>query len=346
MTIPELAEELNRQSDRFEIGNLQEIRKRLRGLKQPPCQDIFGPQSIHDEFAFHLGSREGMEIQFNVGKEQGDEGEMVRYGVAFSLEPSRTLTTIDPLRRKIGRFNSYVNERYEDFAGLSMWHHIKTKGQQGTRSEDRAVGSIPDELMKSGVFIMLGTRVANDDLDVREILSVFDRLLPLYRYVEGEEEVPPSTTTPDFKPGCPSFIEKTAARQTGQTVDVALRHNTLQMAMYKHLCQEAGDDNVQMERPLALGVRVDAVVRCNGREAFYEVKVASTVRSCVRAALGQLIEYCHWPSADRASEMIVVGEAELDSDSGAYLDLLRQKYGLPIWYRRIDIDNDVLVGKA
>ena len=236
-----------------------------------------------------------------------------------------------------------MNEYSEDIPGFVTWHHDDDKKH---RSEDRAVGSIPDELMKSGVFIMLGTRVVNDDLDVREILDVFDRLLPLYRYVEGEEEGPPLAISSDFTPGCPAFIERTAARQTGQTVDVALRHNTLQLALYKHLCREAGDKNVRMERPLELGVRVDGVVRRNGKETFYEVKVASTVRSCVRAALGQLVEYCHWPSADRANEMVVVGEAKLDSDSRAYLRLLRDQFGFPLWYRRIDTEYNVLDPKA
>lgn len=346
MTIPELAEELNRQSFEFKIGNLQEIRKRLRGLKRAPRQDIFGRQSIHDGYAFHLGSRKGKEIQFNIGLEQREEGEMIRYGVAFSLETSQTLPRLEPMIPKICRFNSYVNERYEDFAGFSMWHYKKTRGNKGTRSEDRPVGSIGDELIKPGIFIMLGRRVAQDRVEVCDILSAFDRLLPLYLHVEGADHSTRNMIEPDFKSGCPSFIEKTAAPQTGQTVDVALRHNTLQLALYKRLCQEAGDDNVQMERALALGVRVDDAVRCNTNETFYEVKVASTVRSCVRAALGQLIEYCHWPSTDRAIELIVVGEAELDSDSRAYLDLLRQRFGLPLWYRRIDIENDVLERKA
>ena len=268
---------------------------------------------------------------------------MVRFGVAFSLEPSRTLTTIDPLFPNIQRFNEYVIEHLEDYPGFIMWHHDTHKGYL---SEDRPVGPVADELVKPGHFIMLGTRVAFDDVDVREILAVFDGLLSLNRYVEGEEEGPSFAMPSDFTPGCPAFIERTAARQTGQTVDVALRHNTLQLALYKHLCREAGDKNVRMERSLELGVRVDGVVRRNGKETFYEVKVASTVRSCVRAALGQLIEYCHWPSADRASEMIVVGEAELDSVSRDYLRFLRDKFGLPLWYRRIDIDNDVLERKS
>ena len=66
----------------------------------------------------------------------------------------------------------------------------------------------------------------------------------------------------------------------------------------------------------------------------------------MHAALGQLIEYCYWPPANRANEIVVVGEAELDSDSRAYLHFLRQRFGLPIWYRRIDINRDVLKKKS
>ena len=341
MTIRELAEELNRQSVDFKIGNLQEMRVNLHGLKRTPGRSIFGTQTIQDGYAFHVGGRK--ELQFNIGFEARNEGEMIRYGVAFSLEPSQTLPSPEPLLPKILRFNVYVTERLENLPGFVMWHQEKNNDYP---SEDRPVGPIPDDIVESGVFIMLGTRVAIDDVDVREILAVYDSLLPLYYYVEGSEQSPAFTMEPDFTPGCPDFIESTKARHKGQTVDVALRHQTLQIALYKHLCQEAGCKNVRMERQLKIGVSVDGVVLRNGKQTFYEVKVASSVRSCVRAALGQLIEYCHWPSSDRAIEMIVVGEAWMDSDSRADLGLLRQKYGLSIWYRRIDIEKDVLEGKA
>ena len=362
MTIHELATDLNRRSVDFEIGSLQKTRVCLRGLKRAPCRGIFNSQTIHDGYAFHVGGRK--ELQFNIGEEQCSDiemiqsaasashrsaqhaemiqsVEMIRYGVAFSLELSQTLPKIDPLLPKIERFNDYVNSHLEDFPGFLMWHYHKKQ-----RSQDRPVGPITDALFKPGTFIMLGKRVADNEIDVREILTTFDSLLPLYEYVESVEQEPPFPTMPDFTPGCPRLLESTTASQTGQTVDVALRHNTLQKALYKHLCREVGCNNVQVERPLALGVRVDAAVRRNGKESFYEVKVAPTVRSCVRAALGQLMEYCYWPSANRASEIVVVGEAEFDSDSKAYLRFLRQRFGLPLWYRRIDINRNILEKKS
>lgn len=342
MKIQELATDLNRHSVDFEIGSLQEIRKCLRGLKRVPCRGIFSGHTIREGYAFHAGGRN--ELQYNIGEEQRDDVEMIRYGVAFSLQLSRTLPTLDPLLPKIVRFNDYVIGHLENFSGFVMWHYEDNKEHP---SEDRPVGPITDALVKQDTFIMLGRIIADDQVNTLDIiLADFDRLLPLYVYVEGVEQDPMFPTESGFTPGCPSFVESTTARQTGRMVDVALRHNILQKALYKHLCREVGRNNVQVERYLPFGVRVDAAVRCNGKESFYEVKVASTVRSCVRAALGQLIEYSHWPSANRASEIIVVGEAELDSDSRAYLHFLRQRYGLPLWYRRIDINRDILEKKS
>jgi hypothetical protein len=70
---------------------------------------------------------------------------------------------------------------------------------------------------------------------------------------------------------------------------------------------------------------------------FYELKVAPSVQACVRLAIGQLLEYAHWPSATRADELVVVGEGSPDDDTRAYLHLLRDRFKLPVWYRQLAI---------
>ena len=224
-----------------------------------------------------------------------------------------------------------------------MWHFHK-----GDLSEDRAVGPIPDDLIAVDTFIMLGRRVPVDEVNVRRILADFDRLLPLYVYVETntDRHSSPVPSELDFKPGCPSFVESTSRTLPEPTVEVALRHQQLQKELYKHLCQEAGRENVRVEQPLAFGVRVDAVVHQDGEYSFYELKVAPTAQSCIRAALGQLLEYAYWPATERASELIIVGEPELREDDSDYLRLLRQRFDLPLWYRRIDTDRSVLEKKS
>jgi len=166
--------------------------------------------------------------------------------------------------------------------------------------------------------------------------------------VVGEEDGQDTSlqTNLDFTPGCPNFVETATVNRRGQTGEVELRHKILQKELYEHLCEEAGDNNVQVERPLSIGGKVDAAVRHNGRESFYEVKADLDIRSCIREALGQLIEYAYYPSDDRAGELIIVGEAELDSDSLAYLQFLRQRFGLLLWYRRIDMNRHILESKS
>lgn len=336
MKIPDLANALNEAAGRFDIGRLQEMRVRLRSLDRMPSRTIFGSRTIHDTYAFHVGGR--TELQFNIGSEDLDGVTHIRHGLAFSLELSQTLPTLDPLLPKILTFNHYVRTQPEDFSGFRMWH----SGPDG-RSEDRSVGPIQDALITPGTFIMLGRHVPAEKVHVPTILADFDRLLPLYVFVESTEASSASSAEPEpFRPGCPAFMEHTTASLSEQTVDVALRHGVIERVLYQQLCDEAGAANVRMEHSLAFGVRVDAAVRSNEEFAFYEVKVAPTVQSCVRAALGQLLEYAYWPDADRARELIVVGEPEVDNESRAYLSLLRKRFGLPLWYRRIDLERAVL----
>lgn len=339
MLISELANALNEASIDFEIGRLQEIRVHLRSLGRRPSRGIFNSQTIRDDYAFHVGGRK--ELQFNIGREKHEQGEVIRHGIAFSLETSQTLPVIDPLLPKIARFNDYVRSHPEDFPGLWMWHY----DENSTRSDDRPVGPISDDLFRPGIFIMLGRHVRGDEVDIRGILVDLDRLLPLYTYVESDGRGQEYFEAPDFKPGCPRFAETATVFLPERTLDVALRHKAVQQVLHDILCQEAGKENVKIEYPLGFGVRVDAAVRQNGRFIFYEVKMAPTAQSCIRAALGQLLEYAHWPSVERASEIVVVGEAAPDSDGQAYLRLLRERYALPLWYRQIDLEGRVLAGK-
>lgn len=334
MQIHELACELNRASVDFEVGRLQEERKRRLSLQKSPYQAIFSKSTTRDTYAFHVGGR--TELQFNIGEDDGT----IRHGVAFSLQPSKPLPSnklLHLLRPKIKRFNDYVCSHVEDLAGFCMWYWTP----EGRRSEDYPVAPIPDKLIEPDYFIMLGCKVPYVDVNtqhVRKILADFDRLLPLYVYVESDGCFSPNRTEMDFRSGCPKFVLNTTATFPDGTVDVALRHQKLQKELYKHLCQEAGCENVRLEQSLVFGVRVDAVVRQGTTYIFYELKVAPTVQACVRAALGQLLEYAYWPPAERASKLVIVGEAELSSEDREYLCFLRCRFRLPLWYRRLSHD--------
>jgi hypothetical protein len=331
MDIPTLAERLNASASRFSIGRLQELRARLRSLSRVGSLAIFDYRTIHENYAFHVGGRK--ELQFNIGTETVNGARHIRHGVAFSLELSQSLPSIEPLLPKISRFNEYVRSQPEDFPGFSMWANAKKSG----RCLEHGVTPIEERTVAAGTFIMLGRHVPEADVDGDAILIDFDRLIPLYAYVEGDGTQHLSPTPTAFRPGCPEFVAAAKTFRSERTIDVALRHKVLQNALFQCLSAEAGDSNVAIEHELDLGLRVDGAVRLGTQFAFYELKVAPSVQACVRPAIGQLLEYAHWPAASRARELIIVGECAADPEAEQYLRFLRDTFSLPIWYRQLSM---------
>ncbi len=81
-----IAAELNAKAERHPIGQLQEIRKKLKELDRRPGKGSFrlegASKTVFPDWAFHYGGR--TELQFNIGKDGRHDG-MLRHGVAFSF---------------------------------------------------------------------------------------------------------------------------------------------------------------------------------------------------------------------------------------------------------------------
>lgn len=87
------------------------------------------------------------------------------------------------------------------------------------------------------------------------------------------------------------------------------------------------------------GTRIDVVrQRPDKSYVFYEVKVLPTLRACIREALGQLLEYAHWPTKKTRAELVIVSHHASDQQTGGYLAKLGEVYGLNIGYLRIGIE--------
>ncbi|MFL6604448.1 MAG: hypothetical protein ACJ8R9_24370 [Steroidobacteraceae bacterium] len=332
--IRQLAAELNQVAGGFEIGRLQELRVQIHGLSRRASRDLFSVQSIKDNYAFHLGGR--TELQFNIGKEELLGRQIVRRCVAFDLETSPTLPTIDPLRPKIDRFNEYVRSRADAFPEFSMWHYTGDE-----RSADLPLQPIRDEWVYRGNFIALGRHSAPNQVNAAEVLRDFDRLLPLYVYVESKRLRQSMRVDPFFGAACPDFAETATASLPARVISIGLRHKRLQKVLHSCLSEEYGAANVRTETG-----GIDAITRHKKEFSFYELKTACSVRLCVREALGQLLEYAYWPTAERAQELVVVGEATVDPDTIHFLELLRKKFRLPLYYRRLDETTGILGPKS
>ena len=333
-----IAEEINRLSAAHPIGSLQHIRQDLKKLSKRAGSSIFTAKSIKDDYAFHLGGR--TELQFNVGMEIIDGVQRFRHGVAFSLEPSQTLPSIDPLLPKISRFNEFVRTYPDELARFRMWHY-----ENDVRSGNYGVGEIPSELAKPHVFIFLGHLAPTSVPDYELVLNDFNTLLSLYRFVEGEEEFPFITKKSGFRfsPGCTIKPSSSQASLSERTLDINLRHNTIQLALYEFLEKKHGADSVGTEIPSGAGTRLDVVLNVSGKFHVYEIKTAQSARACIREALAQLLEYSYWPGSQEAERLIIVGEPESSKESDNFLSTLRNRFSLPVYYRQFNLGSGKLV---
>jgi len=331
LNIPAIANRLNELAPSHPIGKLQAIRTELKELKRRPGDKVFSTHTMFDNFAFHHGGRR--ELQFNIGYED-DGHDKLRHGVAFSFERSQALPSIRVLVPKVKYFNDFMELNAGEFSDMQMWHY------DDGRSVDRPPGPIPRGLVTEGVFVFLGNRQPANKIDYEKILDDFDRLLPLYRYVESRgttAPVPLPQATFSFKAGRSKKVTQAKATLPEKELDLDLRHNVLQDALYQRLASKYGRDNVRTEQPSGVGTLIDIVVKLRSKYWFYEIKTALTPRACLREAIGQLLEYGFWPGAQEPARFIVFGESPIDKDGQEYLRRLRKRFSLPIEYEPIEV---------
>lgn len=329
-TFHSIVAQVNLKAKTHAIGGLAALRAKIKGKARLP-QDVFPKSTTFDTYAFHYGGRK--ELQFNIGMDNDE----LRHGVAFSLKTNQTLPSIDILTPKIKLFNDFMDLYAEKFADMRMWYH-----DGSTRSGDFMPTPVHTDLVHEGVFIFLGKHQTVSRINCDLILDDLDRLLPLYRYVESEGTTHPTTAlmsgTFQFHPGFTPKAVTATVTQTQKDIDVFLRHNALQEALYRKLAKEHGRANVSVEQPSGVGTSIDVVVRHEGQFWFFEIKTADSPRACLRQAVGQLLEYSFWPGAQFARRLVVVGEKTLDAEGKKYLKTLKSRFRLPFAYEQLALE--------
>ena len=329
--------ELNREAHRFEFGRLQEIRKQRRPLARRPTRFPF--RSTKREWAHHVGGRS--ELQFNVSSDDGH----LRWGVAISLQPSRSLPDPTVMYPKLARLNQFLeaHSEYLRNRGYLMWEY-RGDGKNRTRSLDRAPQPVSAQLYEWGDFLFLGKHGSFEAFEADAVLRDLDWLLPVYQFVEFEpEEALPLLSEPGvfaFVPDKPSssqpVVSGTKVVRTPGETDVSRRHEFLQKALKRELNTESGVQ-VGTELKDGRGGYIDLVACRNGELEFYEIKTGASAKQCVRDAMGQLLEYAYRPPAIRPKQLFVAGEPAIDPDTRDYLGILQTELRIPIQYRRVEV---------
>lgn len=265
------------------IGGMQAKRGDRKNLKRVPS--LFDGRSINEKggWAHHVGGL--AELQFNIGYEGGDDRKRFRHGVAFSLRLHRDVD-FEESKRRIQRFNCYLGDNPEAYGDLRMWPSEKG----GEPSANSAPAPIPDSLIKPDVFVMLGATCSVDAVSVERVLDDFDRLLPLYEFVEEDTNF---ATRPigrggnfEWSPGNKPRADHFSYNRPEENTEVAQRHSTLQKALFLHLEGMHGRHNVSGEQDRGDGTFIDVAVKKDSRYIHYEIKTGPSARGCIREAFG------------------------------------------------------------
>lgn len=159
---------------------------------------------------------------------------------------------------------------------------------------------------------------------------------------ESEEE--PEVKNMDFTSGHNERDEETTTVIiTGGTREVNQVHNVIQNRLSDHLIEKYGIDKVGTEIDPGIGTSVDIVREDeDGNYIFYEIKTAKQVRTSIRQALPQLLEYAYWPNNNRSHKLVIVTIKDITAQAQLYLEYLRERFTIPIYYAKFDLENNCL----
>lgn len=147
----------------------------------------------------------------------------------------------------------------------------------------------------------------------------------------------------EFKPGHAERDVDPLAKAGSPKSKANQLHNDLQNKLYQHLKNKLGPEHVGTEVNSGNGTSIDLVTQCDGVTNFYEIKTGSSVRSSIRQAIPQLLEYAYWGADDIADNLIIVSHLPITKSAEKYVDYLRNKFGMPLEYQQFDLKSGQLI---
>jgi hypothetical protein len=120
-------------------------------------------------------------------------------------------------------------------------------------------------------------------------------------------------------------------------IEFPLLHHQISIALEQTLKKEF--DEVYAEHQTGFNTSVDLVAVKGKKNFFYEIKTYNDSRTCIRQAIGQLLEYSYFPNQKLADEIFIVTPHKITNKNTIdYLKNLRENIGLPIRYMCYDLE--------
>jgi hypothetical protein len=110
-------------------------------------------------------------------------------------------------------------------------------------------------------------------------------------------------------------------------------HNIIQNKLRNKLIAEYGESCVACEKNY-----IDLTLTYNDTITLYEVKSDAYAATCIRQALGQIIQYAHRIDATKKIKLYIVGQYPLKSNEIPYLEYIKNNFKIDLDYMNIDLN--------
>ena len=120
-------------------------------------------------------------------------------------------------------------------------------------------------------------------------------------------------------------------------------HSAIQYELHRYL-DEKHPGCTQREAQLLNGQRIDLKFRnLDQRFSLFEIKTHSDLRTSVRHAIGQLLEYAYYEGFNNIADLIIVSHHFCDAETQKYILCLSENLGLNIGYIQFDWGNKEII---
>lgn len=161
-------------------------------------------------------------------------------------------------------------------------------------------------------------------------LHDFDRSGSGFRFDEGSLKLGSSNTT----------AKSNRARSAPK--EPVLSHNKLMHEFHKYLKKQYNNQEIRRECP-SNDNRVD-LVRKDGKDfIFYELKTYRHVRTSIRVALGQILEYALFPKNSYAKKVVIVTDVPPDAKTETYIRHLVKQVKIPLGFIYFDLKTNAIL---
>lgn len=162
---------------------------------------------------------------------------------------------------------------------------------------------------------------------------------------ESEESVNSFVFDPDDSDGEEggNDVKKRKSYRNPKAVEITYLHDAISKSMFKYL-KTKKKYKVRREHKAGHGATKIDMVASDGQDLiFYEIKTYHNLRTSIREAIGQLMEYSHWPNKSKADKLVIVTQPHKNSKNAInYIQHLRESLGLPLYYQSYDLDKEEL----